>query len=93
MSFKAIGENKILAKISEFTVQESIMSVRVFRRITVWHHEACRVMTNGDSKGQIFISHPQMNNGFFFLLTIITIFYVLKKNSQELLNTMRFDLT
>ena len=23
-------------------------------RITVWHHEACRVMTNGDSEGQIF---------------------------------------
>ena len=22
--------------------------------ITVWHHEACRVMTNGDSEAQIF---------------------------------------
>ena len=39
-------------------------------RITVWHHEACRVMTNGDQEGQIFRSHPQMHNGFFFLLTI-----------------------
>ena len=39
-------------------------------RITIWHHEACRVMTNGDREGQIFLSHPHMNNGFFFLLTI-----------------------
>ena len=23
-------------------------------RITVWHHEACRVMTNGDPKGMFF---------------------------------------
>ena len=26
-------------------------------RIAVWHHEACQVMTNGDSEGQIFLSH------------------------------------
>ena len=39
-------------------------------RITDWHHEACRVMTNGDHEGQIFLSHPHSNNGFFFLLTI-----------------------
>ena len=38
-------------------------------RITVWHHEACRVMTNGDREGQIFLSNPHMNNGFFFLHT------------------------
>ena len=23
-------------------------------RIAVWHHEACQVMTNGDSEGRIF---------------------------------------
>ena len=28
----------------------------------VWHHEACRGMTNGDSEGQIFLSHPHKNN-------------------------------
>ena len=28
------------------------------------------VMTNGDHEGQIFLSHPHTNNGFFFLLTI-----------------------
>ena len=27
-------------------------------RITVWHHEACQVMTNGDDEGQIFLSLP-----------------------------------
>ena len=37
-------------------------------RITDWHHEACRVMTNGDREGRIFLSHPHTNNGFFFLL-------------------------
>ena len=31
-------------------------------RITDWHHEACRVMTNGDHEGQIFLSYPYANN-------------------------------
>ena len=39
-------------------------------RITVWHQKACRVMTNGDREGQIFLSHPHTNNGFVFLLSI-----------------------
>ena len=38
-------------------------------RITDWHHEACRVMTNVDPEGRIFLYLPQTNNGFFFLLT------------------------
>ena len=33
-------------------------------RITEWHHEGCRVMTNGDHEGRIFLSHPLTNNGF-----------------------------
>ena len=40
-------------------------------RITDLHHEACRVMTKGDPQGQIFLSYPHTNNGFFFLLTIV----------------------
>ena len=28
------------------------------RRITVLQHGACQVMTNGDHKGRIFLSHP-----------------------------------
>ena len=39
-------------------------------RITDWHHEACPVMSNGDREGQIFLSYPDSNNGFFFLHTI-----------------------
>ena len=43
-------------------------------RIAVWHHEACRVMTNGDFKGHIFQSYSHTNNEFFFLLT--TVFFI-----------------
>ena len=32
-------------------------------RIAVWHHEACRVMANGDPKGRIFLSYPHPKNG------------------------------
>ena len=39
-------------------------------RITPWHHEAIRLMTNGDPEGQIFQSYPH-TNGFFFLLTTV----------------------
>ena len=43
-------------------------------RIAVWHNEACRVMTNRDLEGQIFLSYPHTNNGFFFLLTTVFLF-------------------
>ena len=43
-------------------------------RIAVWHHETCRVMTNGDPEGGIFLSYPHTNNGFFFLLTTVFLF-------------------
>ena len=33
-------------------------------RIAVWHHEACRVMTNSDPEGQIFLSHPHTCDKF-----------------------------
>ena len=47
-------------------------------RIAVLHHKACRVMTNGDPEGQIFLSYPHTNNGFVFLLT--TVFFFLFEN-------------
>ena len=31
-------------------------------RITDWHHRACREVTNGNSEGQLFLSHPHTNN-------------------------------
>ena len=37
--------------------------------ITDWHDGACRVITNGDHEGRIFLSYPHTNNGLFFLLT------------------------
>ena len=45
-------------------------------RITHWHYEACRVMTNDNREGQIFLSNPHKNNGLFFLLTIKYSFYI-----------------
>ena len=48
-------------------------------RIAVWHHEACRVMTNGDPEEQFFLSYPHTNNGLFFLLnTVIIYLFILK---------------
>ena len=43
-------------------------------RIALWHHEACRVMTNGDPEGRSFLSYPHTNNGFFFLLTTFFVY-------------------
>ena len=46
-------------------------------RITALHHEASPVITNGDTKGLIFLSHPHTNNWFFFLLTIDFLFSII----------------
>ena len=35
------------------------------------------MITNGDPEGRIFLSYPQTNDGFFFLLT--TVFYIKNK--------------
>ena len=43
-------------------------------RITFWHLEACRLMTNGDPEGRNFPSYPHANNGFFFMLTTVFFF-------------------
>ena len=50
---------------------------------TVWHHEACRVMINGDPEGQFFISHSHTNNGFFVLLTIKYLILYLRNVSRS----------
>ena len=47
------------------------MNVRVDRKNhTEDHRLACRVMINCDPEGQIYLSHPYTNVGFFFLVTI-----------------------
>ena len=34
-------------------------------RVIVWHYEACRMMTNGDHKEWIFLSHSLTKIDFF----------------------------
>ena len=52
-------------------------------RITGWHHEACRVMTNGNPEGRIFLSFPHINNGFFLLITVNIYLFILKQASRS----------
>ena len=52
-------------------------------RIAVWHHEACRVMTNGDPEGRTFLSYHHNNKRFFFLLTPAFIYLLFKKKLTE----------
>ena len=42
-------------------------------------------MANGDREGRIFLSHPHMNKGFFFLLTAFHIHdrKYMKKTSRK----------
>ena len=41
-------------------------------RITVWHHEACRVMKSGDPEGRIFYPNlTRIMDSFFLLTTLI----------------------
>ena len=65
-------------------------------KTTVWHHEACRVITNGDHEGRIFLSFPHTNNGFFFLLTTVLFIYLFiyfKISFQKSLNKLRCNFT
>ena len=63
----------------ESGIEKSVM------RITDWHQEACQVMTKGDCKGLIFLSHPHTNNGFFFLLTTkyLILYWKNKENTSK----------
>ena len=40
-------------------------------RIAVWHHEACRVMTNGDPEGRIILSYPEYAKMQFHIMTLL----------------------
>ena len=46
------GHNKGINHECEGRIEKSV------HMIAVWHHEACRVMTNGDPEGQIFFLPP-----------------------------------
>ena len=43
---------------------------------TVWHHQACRVMTINDPEGPIFLSHSQQIMDSFFANHLILHFYL-----------------
>ena len=61
----SVCENKRIYLKCEGRIEKSVP------RITVWHHEAWRVMPNGDPKRWIFQYYPHTKNGFFFLLTAV----------------------
>ena len=54
------------------------------RKTTSWHHQACRVMINGDREGCIFLSNPNTYNGLLFLLTTkYRTFYYIQSNEIQ----------
>ena len=48
------------------------------------------MMTIGDSEGRIFLSHPQTNNGFFFLRATLYLIYI-GKTWKILLENPKYD--
>ena len=84
LSFGHSECNRVNERVYKFPVKKRLKDIRIYNecegkieksipRITVWHHEACRMITNGDPEGRIFLSYPHTNNRLFFLLT--TCFY------------------
>ena len=52
-------------------------------------------MTSANHEGQIFLSHPHMYNGFFFLVHHSVQHFVLEppgKGFQKILNSLRCDM-
>ena len=68
---------KILAEITRIYHECEGRIEKSVPRIAVWHHKACRMISNGDPEGWIFLSYPHVKNGFFFLL--ITVFFFFEK--------------
>ena len=67
-------------------------------RIAVWHHEACRLMTNGDPEGQIFYPTLTQIMDYFscsplFYYLCIYLFIYFKISFQNSLNTLRCNFT
>ena len=75
----SLGKNVSIYHECEGRIEKSVP------RIAIWHHEACRVMTNGDPKGLIFLSYPHTNNGsFFFFFFLDKIVYTSVKSQISL---------
>ena len=63
--------------------------------ITVWHHTACRLRTNGDHEGRIFLSHPDTNTTMDSICCSLLnfVFYFFKSPQKFLIYTeMRHNL-
>ena len=84
---KQMGKNIRIYHWYEGRVEKSVP------RIAFWHHEACRVMTNGDPEGRIFLSYPHTNNGFFLVHHCFYLFIYFKISFQKSLNTLRCNFT
>ena len=72
LSFLMMHMNIRIHHECEYGIEKSVL------RFTDWHHEACRVMPNGDCEGRIFLFHPHTKNGFFFLLTTNNLIFIEK---------------
>ena len=74
MQFHMMTLLDVLGKIIRINHECEGRIEKIVLMIAVWHHEACRVMANGDPEGRIFLSYPHPNNGFFFLFTTVLIY-------------------
>ena len=81
----AVNVQCILVSVSLLVCSVLLWNIRIYNEcegrieksvLAFWHHEACRVMTNSDPKGRIFLFYPHTNNGFFFLLTTVLFIYL-----------------
>ena len=97
----------VILKIPNYIASLSLKNIRINHecvgrieksvpRIAIWHHEACRVMTNNDPEGQIFNpTLTQLMDSFsctpLFLFIYLHVF--LKKSFQRYLNTLRCNFT
>ena len=55
-------------------------------RIIVWHQVACRMMTNSDHEGQIFLSHSHHSIPLLFLAHHSILHYYFEINYERFLN-------
>ena len=53
---KEIAQGKPRLGVQEYCCEAWIEKFGL--RTTVWHHETCQVITNGDARGQVFLSAP-----------------------------------
>ena len=61
----------------ESKIEKSIL------RVTNWHRQSCRLITNDDREGQVFLSLPQTNNEFLFLHTFKYGNFIIKNGAED----------